>query len=80
MIISPEMETSIIHDISGIDALPERWLHQGRIWRETPFVWTKWERPHENWTHDHCNFCFACICDHRERYPEQKSSHRERGC
>jgi hypothetical protein len=63
-----------------MDDLPERWLRQGAFWRETPFVWTKWERPHENWTHDHCNFCFACICDHRERYPEQKSGHRERGC
>jgi hypothetical protein len=74
------MRDSIIRDISEIDTYPDRWLADGRFWRETSFTWTKWERPHENWTHDHCNFCFACICDHRERYPAEKQSHLERGC
>jgi hypothetical protein len=36
--------------------------------------------PHEGWTHDHCWFCFACICDHRERFPEWKQAQDERGC
>jgi hypothetical protein len=80
VLICHPMGTSIIRDISEIEAFPERWLSDGRFWRETPFVWTKWESHHEDHTHNHCNFCFACICDHRERFPEEESSHRERGC
>ncbi len=41
-------------------------------WHGAEFVWTRWsDVPHdESWTHDHCVFCAACICNHRDRFPE----------
>ena len=70
-----------MRDLRELVTLPEFWLAEGKLWRETPFTWTRWERPHADWTHDHCRFCFACICDHRERYPQEwKEARLERGC
>src|SRR5205814_509893 len=43
------------------------------------FRWTQWNRPHEGWTHDHCDFCSACICDHRDRDPHDKPGPVEGG-
>jgi hypothetical protein len=58
--------------------LPDRWKSDGAFWRGIPFVWKRWDRFRPDWTHDHCNFCFACICNHRDRFPE--SDPGERGC
>src|ERR1051326_3352999 len=67
-------------DSRTLENIPENWLREAADYRDLPFRWTRWERPHEDWTHDHCRFCWACICDHRERHPELKDVHRERGC
>jgi len=67
-------------DLRELEEIPDRWRTGYESWRSASFVWKEWNRPHEEWTHDHCWFCFACICDHRARYPEFKQSHEERGC
>lgn len=50
-----------------LEKIPDHWLHEAEYWRDTPFVWKRWARPHDLWAHDHCRFCWACICDHRDR-------------
>ena len=60
--------------------IPESWGQNSACWQGTPFRWQRWERPHDGWTHDHCEFCHACICDHRERFPHEKAAQAERGC
>jgi hypothetical protein len=67
-------------DLREASQLKDWWFSNARFWQDTPFRWTRWERRHEDWTHDHCTFCNACICDHRARFPEWKSAHKERGC
>ncbi|MGA7522801.1 MAG: hypothetical protein WBW84_09970 [Acidobacteriaceae bacterium] len=58
--------------------LPGRWKSDGAFWNGTPFVWKRWDKFRPDWTHDHCNFCFACICNHRDRFPETDPG--DRGC
>lgn len=67
-------------DLRESGQLKDWWFSIARFWQDAPFRWTRWERPDEDWTHDHCVFCAACICDHRERFPDWKSAHDERGC
>ena len=66
-------------DARTLDEIPRHWLHEARHWRDTPFVWKRWARPHEAWTHDHCRFCSACICDGRDRDPYDKPGPVEGG-
>ena len=58
--------------------LGETLLSQAASWRETLFTWKRWDRYRPDWTHDHCLFCFACICNHRDRFPELNPG--DRGC
>jgi hypothetical protein len=69
-----------MQDLRELAELKDWWYTNAKRWRGTPFTWKKWERPHEGWTHDHCEYCQACICDHRERFSEWKEAHAERGC
>lgn len=57
----------IMLDGRTLEKIPDHWLHEAEYWRDTPFVWKRWARPHDLWAHDHCRFCWACICDHRDR-------------
>lgn len=50
----------------------------GPLWRDVPFAWRRWDRFQEDWTRDHCEFCFACICNQRDRFPD--ANFDERGC
>jgi hypothetical protein len=43
-------------DARTLEKIPEHWLHEAEYWRDTPFVWKWWTRPHDDWTHDHCRF------------------------
>ena len=67
-----------MRDLRELTELPDSWRAEAAFWRV--FHWTRWDRRSEDWTHDHCRFCSACICDHRERYPDQTAAHEERGC
>ncbi len=67
-------------DLRDLQEIPDHVRTGFDTWRGAAFVWKQWDRPNENWTHDHCWFCSACICDHRTRFPEWKSAHEERGC
>jgi hypothetical protein len=69
-----------MQDLRELVDLKDWWYVNARRWQDIPFSWKQWDRPSENWTHDHCEYCQACICDHRERFPEWKSAHEERGC
>lgn len=69
-----------MRDLRELDEIPARLQNAFECWRNASFAWSKWERPHDDWTHDHCESCFACICDHRERFPNLKQAHEERGC
>jgi hypothetical protein len=69
-----------MRDLREFDTLPRDWPELLKFWSGAVFVWKKWEGYNENSTHDHCWPCFACICDHRERFPEWKQAHDERGC
>jgi hypothetical protein len=74
------MNSKRICDLRELKDIPERFKDRFGFWRDSSFVWKRWDRPNENWTHDHCSSCFACICDHRERFPEWKQAQEERGC
>ncbi len=65
-------------DIRGLTRLPDSWRSEAAIWRDSGFSWRRWDSCSEDWTHDHCRFCSACICDHRDRFPEIEPG--ERGC
>lgn len=41
-----------------------KWL-QGKT-----LYWRRWVAPRESWDHDHCEFCFAHICDREDGQPE----------
>lgn len=70
----------LMRDLRELEEIPENLRQRFEVWRGASFVWKQWDRQHENWTHDHCDACFACICDYRERFPEWKQAHEERGC
>lgn len=69
-----------MRDLRELAEIPERWSKGLEFWRNASFVWKRWDKYRENWTHDHCEFCLACICNHRDRFPEWKTAHEERGC
>lgn len=62
-----------------LEKIPDHWLSEAALWKATPFVWKRWSRRHDDWTHDHCRFCWACICDHRDRDPFDKPGTVEGG-
>jgi hypothetical protein len=67
-----------MRDLREFVTLPESWCSTASRWRDTPFTWKRWNRYSENWTHDHCEFCLACICNHRDRFPQRNFDRR--GC
>lgn len=67
-----------MRDLREVAELKEHWKFLGPLWRNIPFAWKRWDRFREDWTHDHCEFCFACICNHRDRFPDIDPG--ERGC
>jgi hypothetical protein len=53
--------------------IPPRKLSEAHYWRDVPFVWTRWTNPaNDHREHNHCGFCWACICDARDRDPYDK--------
>jgi hypothetical protein len=54
-------------DARALAEIPEHWAGEAPYWRNVPFVWKRWTQPHDEWTHDHCLFCWACICGHRDQ-------------
>jgi hypothetical protein len=62
--------------------IPLDWLSIARGWREIPFRWTRWENHTDPAVggHDHCQLCWACICNHRELFPHEREEHAKRGC
>jgi hypothetical protein len=66
-------------DARNFSPLPSHWIRDAKGMTGASFQWTEWVRQREEWTHDHCTFCWACICDQRKSYPEQQSSLREGG-
>ena len=67
------IQGGLMLDARTLNEIPQHWLHEANYWRDTPFVWKHWTRPHEAWDHDHCRFCWACICDGRDRDPYDKA-------
>jgi hypothetical protein len=65
-------------DLRTFPELPEWKLRVAEFWRDAEFVWKRF-RARENWSHDHCLFCNACICEHRERDPYDKPGPVEGG-
>ncbi len=63
-----------------LDTLDDHHRLDGPRWKNAVFTWTRWISPNPDWDHDHCRFCYACICNHRETCPEWKSAFAERGC
>jgi len=68
-----------MRDARTLETIPALWVQEAGLWRDTPFVWKRWTRPHDAWTHDHCRLCHACICDHRDRDPHDKPGPVEGG-
>ena len=60
-----------MRELRNLESLPDWWYSNAARWRDTPFSWQRWSRFSKDRTHDHCEFCLACICNHRERYPER---------
>jgi hypothetical protein len=69
-----------LRDARDFAKLPESWMRIAETLSGARFQWTKWCTPGDEWTHDHCTFCSACICNHRERHPARLSMFRTRGC
>ena len=67
-------------DARTLPVIPELWLSEAKYWQETSFSWKRWENPFHPGGHDHCGFCWACICNHRELFPHEKEEHLIRGC
>ena len=65
-------------DIRDRANLPEWWAKNAEHWRNIPFSWKKWDKFRDEWSHNHCEYCHACICNHRDRFPDVDLS--ERGC
>ncbi len=68
-------------DARALPEVPASWLVRAKSWCDTPFAWKRWE----NYDpavggHEHCEFCWACICNHRELFPNEKEEHAKRGC
>jgi hypothetical protein len=68
-----------MRDLRTVKNLSEWELRKVECWRGSVFTWKRWTRPREEWTHDHCDFCSACICDHRDRNPHDKRGLLEGG-
>jgi hypothetical protein len=59
---------------------PPVWLSIARGWQGRVFACKRWENVTNPGGHDHCQFCWACICNHRELFPNEKEEHAKRGC
>lgn len=62
-----------------VHPVPEHASRNAQHFQGLQFTWVRWQRPHEGWSHDHCHFCGACICDARDRYPFDKPGPVEGG-
>jgi hypothetical protein len=69
-----------MRDLRELGSLPDDLKNRVDSWRDASFTWTRWESRHEEHDPNHCYLCYACICDHRERFPELKTEHEKRGC
>jgi hypothetical protein len=58
-------------DPRTLSEVPEMELRWAEDWRNAAFVWKRF-RAREQWSHDHCLLCSACICEHRARDPYDK--------
>jgi len=58
-------------DLRTFAEVPPMRLSFAQMWRDAEFVWKRY-RAREDWSHDHCLVCSACICEHRERDPYDK--------
>src|SRR5437867_13313887 len=65
-------------DLRTFAEVPEMRLRFAETWRNAEFVWKRF-RAREDWSHDHCLVCSACICEHRERDPYDKPGPVEGG-
>lgn len=69
-----------MRDARSFATPPEQWLRWAQHLHGAVFVWRRWLSQAPDWDHDHCTFCYACICDHREQLPHLRAKHAERGC
>lgn len=69
-----------VRDARTLAEIPPSWLGIARGWRGRPFRWTRWKNASDPGGHDHCQLCWACICNHRELFPHEKDEHAKRGC
>jgi hypothetical protein len=65
-------------DLATLSEIPEWKLRHAEAWRNAEFVWKRFHA-REDWSHDHCLFRNACICEHRERDPYDKPGPVEGG-
>ncbi len=65
-------------DVMAVSDLPEWKLRFASAWRDAEFVWKQFHA-REDWSHDHCLVCSACICEHRARDPNDKPGRVEGG-
>ena len=69
-----------MQDARTLPEIPALWLSIAQNWRGVPFRWTRWQNVTDPGGHDHCQLCYACICNHRELFPHEKVEHAKRGC
>lgn len=54
-------------DLRTVETLSVSALSEAEFWRNKAFVWKRWGPSINPQEHDHCRFCWACICDARDR-------------
>jgi hypothetical protein len=63
--------TSSLRMIDLRPEVPKMMLRWAEACRDAEFVWKRF-RAREQWSHDHCLLCSACICEQRTRDPYDK--------
>ena len=56
-------------DLRTVPTLSESMVAEARTWQNWAFVWKQWGPSTVRQEHDHCRFCWACICDARDHDP-----------
>src|SRR5215471_12404357 len=56
-------DNEVMHAITSLGDIPEHDMRIAARYSGLGFKWERWTRPHPDWDHDHCFFCYACICD-----------------
>jgi hypothetical protein len=59
-------------DLRTVENLSARMVAEAKVWRNKAFVWKRWGPSVDHREHNHCPFCWACICDARDRDPYDK--------